>query len=93
MKDIVGAASKGSASSPSGKKDGFFSASGDGITSGKSGIMKFFCYNKLDENGFFILDQAGKKSLDWKKIGIHGSVLIVAGVIVYKVGKKKRWWK
>lgn len=55
----------------------------------KGFFAKLICMYKMDPNGLVILDANGKKQLNIVKILITVSS---AGLLVFVVGKKKRWF-
>lgn len=59
-----------------------------GATGAKTGLARFFCYYKMDADGNVLQP----KELDTKKVVIHSIAFLTVGVIVYKIGKAKRWW-
>jgi hypothetical protein len=66
--------------------------SGDGITTPLTGLRKFFNYYKTNNNDLYELDQEGKKQLNTNKIIGHILAASTIVIIVYKIGKVKRWW-
>lgn len=55
--------------------------------------VPFFNYYKVDEiKGLYVMD-GDSPALNWEKIGKHVAAATGIGFVVYKLGKRYRWWR